>query len=64
MHDVIFNVRVGDVDGIDKEERNKINRQNGGKFGNFEVGLDGITDKGTADFDLVLVPNLIIRLIG
>ena len=45
---MVFDVRVRDIDGIGGEERDWVDLEEGGDFGDLEVGVESVANEGIA----------------
>lgn len=46
--DVVFNIGVGNVDGIGCEEGDRVDLEEGSDFGDFEVGVESVAEESVA----------------
>ena len=46
--DVVFDVGVRDVDGVGSEDRNGVNLEEGSNLGDFQVGVESVSQQGIA----------------
>lgn len=42
--DVVFDIGVGNVDGVGGEDGDRVDLEEGGYFGDFEVGVESVTE--------------------
>ena len=46
--DVVFDVGVRDVDSVGSEDRNGVNLEEGSNLGDFQVGVESVSQQGIA----------------